>query len=219
MYLLAITDIVGGLPIWTWIVMAAIVLIAIIIIAVVAAKAVRTKKEINEEQKQQPLADAPQEAAKPEEQPVAQPVAEVAPKPEPRPEPAPVAEEKPAEAPVEVVRTTVAEKKPEAAAQPAKRGRPPKSQTAAAKPKPRPAPAARPASGTSAKVYHITKRAVDGKWQIKFSKGKKAIKLFETQAEAIEYARVLAQHQEASIMIHKEDGTFRKLRYNSKIDV
>ena len=64
------------------------------------------------------------------------------------------------------------------------------------------------------KVYHITKRTSDGKWQIKFNRGKKAIKLFDTQMQAIEYAKALAQNQEASIMIHKEDGTFRKLRYD-----
>ena len=44
--------------------------------------------------------------------------------------------------------------------------------------------------------------------------GKKAIKLFDTQLQAIEYAKALAINQEASIMIHKEDGTFRKLRYD-----
>ena len=75
----------------------------------------------------------------------------------------------------------------------------------------RPAETAR---SSGPKVYHITKRMSDGKWQIKFNKGKKAIKLFDTQMQAIDYAKALAQSQEASIMIHKEDGTFRKLRYD-----
>ncbi|HIU61837.1 MAG TPA: DUF2188 domain-containing protein [Candidatus Coproplasma excrementigallinarum] len=60
----------------------------------------------------------------------------------------------------------------------------------------------------------MTKRKLDGKWQIKFNNGKKAIKLFDTQLQAIDYAKALAINQEASIMIHKEDGTFRKLRYD-----
>ena len=63
------------------------------------------------------------------------------------------------------------------------------------------------------KVYHISKRKNENKWQIKAAGGAKAIKLFNTQAEAIEYAKTLADNQEARIMIHKEDGSFRKLTY------
>lgn len=66
------------------------------------------------------------------------------------------------------------------------------------------------------KTYHISKRKDDGKWQVKMSKGAKAIKLFATQAEAIEYAKKLAENQDATIMIHKVDGSFRRLNYSSK---
>lgn len=69
------------------------------------------------------------------------------------------------------------------------------------------------AAKSSAKVYHISKRKEDGKWQIKAAGGEKAIKLFKTQKEAIDYCKTLAENQEASIMIHKEDGSFRKLSY------
>ncbi|MDE5729085.1 MAG: DUF2188 domain-containing protein, partial [Clostridia bacterium] len=65
----------------------------------------------------------------------------------------------------------------------------------------------------AAKVYHISKRKEDGKWQIKAAGGEKAIKLFRTQKEAIDYCKTLADNQDASIMIHKEDGSFRKLTY------
>ncbi|MDE6356365.1 MAG: DUF2188 domain-containing protein [Clostridia bacterium] len=65
----------------------------------------------------------------------------------------------------------------------------------------------------AAKVYHISKRKEDGKWQIKAAGGEKAIKLFKTQKEAIDYCKTLADNQDASIMIHKEDGSFRKLTY------
>jgi FtsZ-interacting cell division protein ZipA len=67
---------------------------------------------------------------------------------------------------------------------------------------------------TVAKVYHISKRKDDGKWQVKFAGGSKAIKLFDTQAEAIEFAKKLADNQDARIVIHKEDGSFRRLTYN-----
>lgn len=60
--------------------------------------------------------------------------------------------------------------------------------------------------------YHVAKRA-DGKWQVKFAGGEKAIKLFDTQAEAIAYAKKLAANQDGSISIHKKDGKMRKQKY------
>lgn len=63
------------------------------------------------------------------------------------------------------------------------------------------------------KVYHIAKRKEDNMWQIKAAGGEKAIKLFKTQKEAIDYCKTLADNQDANIMIHKEDGSFRKLTY------
>ena len=62
------------------------------------------------------------------------------------------------------------------------------------------------------KNYHVAKRA-DGKWQVKFAGGEKAIKLFATQAEAIAYAKKLAENQDGSISIHKKDGKLRKQKY------
>ena len=67
-------------------------------------------------------------------------------------------------------------------------------------------------SKDTAKNYHVAKRP-DGKWQVKFAGGEKAIKLFDTQAEAIAYAKKLAQNQEGSISIHKKDGKLRKQKY------
>lgn len=66
------------------------------------------------------------------------------------------------------------------------------------------------------KVYHISKRKDDNKWQVKAAKGAKAIKLFNTQAEAIDFAKALAENQDARIVIHKEDGSFRNLTYKKK---
>lgn len=62
------------------------------------------------------------------------------------------------------------------------------------------------------RVYHVSMRE-DGKWQVKFAKGAKAIKTFSTQLEAIDYAKKLAESQKGSITIHKKDGKIRKQKY------
>lgn len=195
--LITITDKFAGLPLWAWIIIAAVVLIAIIIIAVVAAKIARAKKQNasdDAEEEEDGFSSIADDATPVEENVPAEPVKAQA-------------EEKPAE-------------KPAAKAEPAK-SQPAKAAPANATPA-NATPAAQAeqaeleaiAKTTGPKVYHITKRMSDGKWQIKFNKGKKAIKLFDTQMQAIDYAKALAQNQEASIMIHKEDGSFRKLRYD-----
>ena len=66
------------------------------------------------------------------------------------------------------------------------------------------------------KVYHISKRKDDGKWQIKAEGGAKAIKLFYTQQEAIDYAKAIADNQPARVVVHKMDGSFRSLNYGSR---
>jgi hypothetical protein len=62
----------------------------------------------------------------------------------------------------------------------------------------------------AAKTYHIAKRASDGKWQVKLASGEIAIKLFDTQAEAIEYAQKMAKNQKGSIRVHSMKGKMRK---------
>ena len=74
------------------------------------------------------------------------------------------------------------------------------------------APAPAKEEKTAARNYHVAKRP-DGKWQVKFAGGEKAIKLVATQAEAIEYAKKLAENQDGSISIHKKDGKMRKQKY------
>jgi hypothetical protein len=69
---------------------------------------------------------------------------------------------------------------------------------------------------TSSKTYHVSKRKDDGKWQVKFANGKKALKLFDTQAEAINFAEEKADNQDANITIHKVDGKIRKQDYSKK---
>lgn len=64
-----------------------------------------------------------------------------------------------------------------------------------------------------AKKYHIAQRKEDDKWQVKAEGAEKALKLFNTQQEAIDYAKKVADNQEGYIIIHKKDGSFRKLTY------
>ena len=68
---------------------------------------------------------------------------------------------------------------------------------------------AKPAS----KTYHISKRKDDNRWQVKAEGADKALKLFLTQDEAIEFAKKTAGNQDARIVIHKADGSFRRLTY------
>lgn len=127
-------------------------------------------------------------------------------------EPAPVVEEKPVEEKV------VPAKKP-APKKPAPAAKKPAAKKPAPAKKEKPAPAPIPAEkenkpsgvgANGAKIYHISKRKDDGKWQVKFANGSKAIKLFDTQAEAIDYAKTLAKNQEGSIRIHSVKGKIRK---------
>ncbi|NLY62576.1 MAG: DUF2188 domain-containing protein [Erysipelothrix sp.] len=47
-------------------------------------------------------------------------------------------------------------------------------------------------------------------WQVKGEGNTKATKLFETQAEAIKYARDIAINQKAEVIIHGRDGEVRE---------
>lgn len=63
---------------------------------------------------------------------------------------------------------------------------------------------------TLVRTYHISKRRSDGLWQVRFANGKRAIKLFKTQAEAIVFAKKLALSQDGSIRVHSVKGRIRK---------
>ena len=55
------------------------------------------------------------------------------------------------------------------------------------------------------RTYHVVKRA-DGKWEVKFAGGEKAIKLFNTQKEAIDYSKKMADNQGGSMLVHNSKG-------------
>ena len=54
--------------------------------------------------------------------------------------------------------------------------------------------------------YHVAKRAEDGKWQVKYAGGEKAIKLFDTQKDALEYTKKMAANQGGSVLVHASKG-------------
>ena len=66
----------------------------------------------------------------------------------------------------------------------------------------------------STRVYHVSKRE-DGKWQVKFAGGEKAIKLFKTQKEALEYSKQMAENQGGAMLVHNSKGK-NKGRIKSK---
>jgi hypothetical protein len=73
------------------------------------------------------------------------------------------------------------------------------------------APAAKKESSDKPKVWHITKRDDDGKWQVKAEGAEKATKLFRTKAEAEDYVKTLKNNNEGSrVVTHKKTGEFQK---------
>ena len=78
------------------------------------------------------------------------------------------------------------------------------------KPEPKKAPAK-----DAKRVYHLSKRAEDGKWAVKFAGGEKVIKLFNTQKEALEYCNKMAENQGGTVLVHASKGE-NKGRIKSK---
>ncbi len=62
----------------------------------------------------------------------------------------------------------------------------------------------------TARVYHISKQRAINQWQVKLAGGEKAIKYFNTQQEAIDYAKELVAKNGGSIRIHSLTGQMRK---------
>ena len=74
--------------------------------------------------------------------------------------------------------------------------------------KAKPAAKAKPAkkvSDDATRVYHVAKRE-DGKWQVKFAGGEKAIKLFDTQMEAVVYVKKMSKNQNGKMLVHNSKG-------------
>ena len=111
----------------------------------------------------------------------------------------------------EVVEEEVAEEEPQEVVEEEK----PEKKTATSKtPKakaPKTAASAPKKYKDGARVYHIARsKFVSRSWQVKLAGGEKAIKIFPTQAEAIDYAKRLVRSQGGSIRIHSMKGQLRK---------
>ena len=200
---------------------------------VVALKQEAKKEEVKEEVKPEPKKE--EKASEPvKEEKKAEPQKEEA-KPEPVKEATPAKKEEKKAEPVTKAAPKKEEKKVEPAkeekkvepakkAAPAKKAEPAKEEKKVA-PKKEAAPVTKePAKVETpneevegeeetkqrAKVYHVSRHAASGKWQVKLAGGKVAIKLFDTQLEAIKYAKELAANQEGSIRVHSLKGKMRK---------
>lgn len=66
-------------------------------------------------------------------------------------------------------------------------------------------PAAKKSNDPGYRTYHLVKRE-DGKWEVKFAGGQKAIKLFNTQKEALEYSKKMAENQGGTVLVHNSKG-------------
>lgn len=76
-------------------------------------------------------------------------------------------------------------------------------------------PPKKPASGSGKPktVYHVSKRDNDGReWKVFIQESSKVIKLFDTQAEALEYAKQLCKNKDdgSYVILHGLNGKIRK---------
>jgi len=61
-------------------------------------------------------------------------------------------------------------------------------------------------ASNNGKTYHISKRKEDNMWQVKYAGGERVIKLFKTQAEALEYTKKMAANQNRAVVVHASKG-------------
>ena len=102
----------------------------------------------------------------------------------------------------------MAVKKAVPAQKPAVKKAEPAKKPAAKKPAEKKPAAKKPAAkkeDVSFRTYHLVKRP-DGKWEVKFAGGQKAIKLFDTQKEALEYSKKMAENQDGKVLVHNSKG-------------
>ena len=67
------------------------------------------------------------------------------------------------------------------------------------------------------KVYHVSKRASDGKWQVFIKGSDKVIKLFSTKVEAEAYCEKMAKNPGATLLVHKSKGANKGKTGGAKI--
>lgn len=101
-------------------------------------------------------------------------------------------------------------KKPTTAAKPAAKPAPKPAAKPAPKPAAKPAPAKAEAKKEVSHDYHVSLDKTKKKWKVFNAGSDKVIKLFDTQAEALTYAKGLAKNNDGHVMLHGVDGKLRK---------
>ena len=212
---------------WGWVaIIAAVTLIIVLLIIAIAwllckkYQKRRANAAVGKAPKRQPASPknnpptVREEAAPKRQQPApapAQPVRQAAPaQPVRQPAPAPA---QPARQTAPTAQAAKPAPKPQPQIQSKPAEKPAAAQNKETKMEENKAPSTEGRAASTTKTYHISKRKEDNRWQVKAAGAAKAIKLFFTQAEAIDFAKKLAGNQDANIMIHKEDGSFRRLTY------
>ena len=59
---------------------------------------------------------------------------------------------------------------------------------------------------SSGGTYLIQKRKSDGKWEVKVTGGERAIKLFDTKAEAVEFTKGRAERNDRAVLARASKG-------------
>ena len=67
------------------------------------------------------------------------------------------------------------------------------------------------------KVYHVSKRESDQKWQVFIRGSDKVIKLFNTIVEAEEYCEKMAKNQGATLLVHNSKGANKGKTGSAKV--
>ena len=113
--------------------------------------------------------------------------------------------------------------KKEVKAEPAKKTAAPKKETVKKEPAKKAAPKKEPAKKEPAKktapkdddsksktgAYFVSPHP-DGGWQVKKANASKALKRFDTKAEAEKYAKTVAKNQDSNVVRQKKDGKIQK---------
>ena len=76
-----------------------------------------------------------------------------------------------------------------------------------------PVPAKQKTTATGKTAYHVSKRDNDGReWKVFIQGSDKVIKLFDTQKDALDYAKTLAKNKNdgSYVILHGLDGKIRK---------
>ena len=70
-------------------------------------------------------------------------------------------------------------------------------------------------------IYHVSQNKNDKsehfkRWRIRLQGSKKTIKYYDTQKEALDYAKSLADNNDGSVILHGLDGRIRRQNYTKK---